>query len=56
VQAKAWKQQAIIDCGNWAEIRVKDSSQLLAFKAGVASGWDECLNTLKLHNMIKEGN
>jgi len=49
-----WKDQSLEDAVKWAKIQVKDESRLNDFRAGFACGWNNCLSTLDLHNMIKE--
>jgi hypothetical protein len=49
-----WEDQAVEDAVKWAKITVKDENRLKDFHAGFRNGWKGCLNTLKMHNMIKE--
>ena len=52
VECLHWKEQARRDCVEWAKVNVKDPARLKDFDAGVAAGWDQCLNTLKLHGYV----
>jgi hypothetical protein len=48
-----WKAQVIEECATWARANVSDVKRIEDYKAGVAAGWDQCLNAMKLHGMIE---
>jgi len=51
----AWKKQAVKDASEWATLTTQDEKRLNDFRAGVARGWDECLSTMKLHELVNTG-
>ncbi len=52
MQIIKWKEQVITDCVTWASVRSCDEKTIDIYKAGASAGWDQCLNTLKLHGLL----